>query len=85
MDEYERYTELCHHIKNVEKKIDSILLKLESIDRNASKMSSHIDFVDKTYVKMSSPLWWICDKVNLIKGNKLKENLTIRSTIEDQD
>ena len=89
MDEYERYTELCHSIKTLDKKVDAILLKLDAINTDTKRMDSHIDFINKTYDKLSSPLMWMCDKVNLIKGNKHIENLTIgnsiRSTIEDQD
>ena len=85
MDEYERYTELCHHIKVMEKKIDAVLLKLDAINRDSSKMSSHIDFIDKTYDKMSSPLMWMCEKVNTIRGIKSNDTLSIRSTVEDQD
>lgn len=85
MDEYERYTELCYSIKTLDKKVDAILLKLDFINTDTKKMDSHIDFINKTYEKLSSPLMWICDKVDLIKGNKAIESLSIRSTIEDQD
>lgn len=85
MDEYERYTELCHHIKNIEKKVDTVILKLDALNRDTTKMSSHIDFINKTYSKLSSPLMWMCDKVNTIRGIESNNTLSIRSTIEDQD
>lgn len=85
MDEYERYLELCHSIKTLDKKVDAVLLKLDAINRDSSKMSSHIDFINKTYSKLSSPLMWMCDKVNTIRGIESNNTLSIRSTIEDQD
>jgi hypothetical protein len=86
MDEYMRYTELCESIKTLDNKVDAILLKLDAINRDTSKMSSHIDFIDKTYDTMSSPLMWMCDKVNAIRGIKTETlPAVIKSNIEDQD
>lgn len=85
MDEYERYTELCHSIKILDKKVDAILTRLDAINKDTKRMDSHIDFINKTYEKLNSPLMWMCDKVNTIRGIKGSDSLAIRSTIEDQD
>lgn len=85
MDEYERYSELCQSIKILDKKVDAILTRLDAINKDTKRMDSHIDFINKTYEKLNSPLMWMCDKVNAIRGIKSSDSLAIRSTIEDQD
>ncbi len=85
MDEYERYSDLCNSIKILDKKVDAILLKLDAINKDTTRMDSHINFINKTYDKLNSPLMWMCDKVNTIRGIKSNDSLAIRSTIEDQD
>lgn len=71
-------------ITNIEKKVDEILEKLNSVEKNTDKMSSHIDFIDTTYTRIKTPLFWVCDRVNLLRGiNRSPEILT--STINDQD
>lgn len=85
MDEYERYSELCQCMKILDKKIDAILTRLDAINKDTKRMDSHIDFINKTYEKLNSPLMWMCDKVNTIRGIKGSDSLAIRSTIEDQD
>lgn len=68
----------------VEKKLDQILEKLNSVEKGTDKMSSHIDFIDTTYSRIKMPLFWVCDRVNLLRGiQRSPEVLT--STINDQD
>ncbi len=93
MDEYYKYQEIMDKVQIIEKKIDLIILHLNGLNKDTKKMSDHIDFIDKTYDKMSAPLMWVCDKVNNIRGVKNgPENHAItdtytrqRSTIDDQD
>ena len=47
-------------------------------------MSKHIDFVDTTYAKLKTPLFWMCDRVNLLRGYR-REPESIKSKIEEQD
>lgn len=71
-------------IDTIEKKLDQILEKLNSVEKGTDKMSSHIDFIDTTYSRIKTPLFWICDRVNLLRGiQRSPEVLT--STINDQD
>jgi hypothetical protein len=72
-------------MKILDKKIDAILTRLDAINKDTKRMDSHIDFINKTYEKLNSPLMWMCDKVNTIRGIKGSDSLAIRSTIEDQD
>ena len=71
-------------IDNIEKKLDLILEKLNSVEKGTDKMSSHIDFIDTTYTRIKTPLFWVCDRVNLLRGiQRSPEVLT--STINEQD
>jgi len=71
-------------IDNIEKKLDLILEKLNSVEKGTDKMSSHIDFIDTTYTRIKTPLFWVCDRVNVLRGiQRSPEVLT--STINEQD
>ena len=66
--------ELDNKILSLEKKIDTLIYKLEIIKEDTDKMSSHIDFVDNVYSKVKAPLFWICDKIVSIKSNTINYN-----------
>lgn len=71
-------------IDNIEKKLDQILEKLNSVEKGTDKMSSHIDFIDTTYTRIKTPLFWMCDRVNLLRGIQ-RQTEVLTSTINDQD
>tara|TARA_B100000900_G_scaffold416057_2_gene448802 strand:+ start:7445 stop:7765 length:321 start_codon:yes stop_codon:yes gene_type:complete len=52
----------------LEKKINIILKKLELIDEGTNKMSKHIEFIEGVYGTVSTPMYWICNKVNRLRG-----------------
>ena len=76
--------EYISKINVLEEKIDTIIKKLDSVEKNTDKMSKHIDFVDTTYAKLKTPLFWMCDRVNLLRGYR-REPESIKSKIEEQD
>lgn len=53
----------------LEYKLDRILEILEKNTEDCKKMSSHIDFIEKTYETVKNPLNYICDKVKVLSGN----------------
>lgn len=62
---------LEYKLIDLEVKLNTILELLErDISPNCNKMSSHIDFVDKVYDSVKSPLNFMCNKVNLLSGNE---------------
>ena len=65
----------------INRKIDTLSDKLESIDiklnklltmmndvikGNCDKMGNHIDFIESVYEKVRAPLGYICNKVNYL-------------------
>lgn len=57
--------ELEKKIYDIEKKIDKILLILESdISPNCSRMDSHISFIESVYNNVKSPMDYICNSIN---------------------
>lgn len=72
-------------IFELETKIDSIIKKLDLMEKDTSKMSGHIDFIDTTYSKLKTPLFWMCDRVNLLRGVPREPPIIKNSTVEDQD
>lgn len=71
-------------IDEINKKVDIIIKKLDIVEKDTNKMNSHIDFIDNTYSKIKTPLFWMCERVNLLRGARsVPESIT--STINDQD
>ena len=68
---------LEYKLIDLEVKLNKITELLEKdISPNCNKMSSHIDFVDKVYDTVKSPLGFICSKVNLLGGSNESNSLT---------
>lgn len=58
--------ETNERIKNLEKKMELILEKLEkleAIEDNCSKMGNHINFVESVYETVRTPLQFISNKL----------------------
>ena len=62
---------LEYKLIDLEVKLNKITELLENdVAPNCNKMSSHIDFVDKVYDTVKSPLNFMCNKVNILSGNE---------------
>jgi len=62
---------LEYKLIDLEVKLNKILELLENdVAPNCNKMSTHIDFIDKVYDTVKSPLNFMCNKVNLLSGNE---------------
>ena len=70
---------LEYKLIDLEVKLNKIIELLENdISPNCKKMSSHIDFFDKVYDNVKSPLGFICSKVSLLGGSNESHSLTDR-------
>jgi len=85
----EQNTLLSDRVDALEEKLNLILDKLNSVEKGTNKMELHIDFINEIYSKVQTPLFWICDRVNYMRGYKMayveKQLVTNNSSIEDQD
>tara|TARA_B100000035_G_scaffold297907_1_gene291144 strand:- start:391 stop:633 length:243 start_codon:yes stop_codon:yes gene_type:complete len=62
---------LEYKLIDLEVKLNKITDLLENdVAPNCNKMSSHIDFVDKVYDTVKSPLGFMCNKINILSGNE---------------
>ena len=62
---------LEYKLIDLEVKVNKILELLENdVAPNCNKMSTHIDFIDKVYDTVKSPLNFMCNKVNILSGNQ---------------
>ena len=62
---------LEYKLIDLEVKLNKITELLENdVAPNCNKMSTHIDFVDKVYDTVKSPLNFMCNKVNVLSGNE---------------
>lgn len=62
---------LEYKLIDLEVKLNKITELLENdVAPNCNKMSNHIDFVDKVYDTVKSPLNFMCNKVNVLSGNE---------------
>tara|TARA_Y100000361_G_scaffold45578_2_gene39460 strand:+ start:5553 stop:5825 length:273 start_codon:yes stop_codon:yes gene_type:complete len=56
----------------LETKINEMMKKLERIEEGTSRMAKHIEFIEGVYGTVSAPMFWICNKVNRLRG-EIKE------------
>lgn len=62
---------LEYKLIDLEVKLNKITELLENdVAPNCNKMSTHIDFVDKVYDTVKSPLNFMCNKINGLSGNE---------------
>ena len=62
---------LEYKLIDLEIKLNKIIELLENdVAPNCNKMSTHIDFIDKVYDTVKSPLNFMCNKVNVLSGNE---------------
>ena len=64
-------------------KINDLSIQVNKLNEKTEKMDKHIDFIDGVYTRIRTPLWWICDRVNLIRGHSLTTNTD--SVLENKD
>lgn len=81
---------LTERVDILEKKLDLILQKLNTVEKGTDKMASHIDFINNVYSRVQTPLFWICDRINHMRGYKVshaeKQLVTNKvSDITEQD
>mgnify|MGYP001188312526 FL=1 len=65
----------------LETKLNEMMKKLERIEEGTSRMSKHIEFIEGVYGTVSAPMFWICNKVNRLRG-EIKE--TSPPTLENE-
>lgn len=54
----------------IESKLDTIIGILhDNVAKNTEKMANHIDFIETIYNNVKSPLGFLCNKLNYLKGN----------------
>ena len=79
-------SEINKRLDNLEDKLTIILEKLEKIDTGINKMNVHIDFINSVHTKIQKPLFWMCDKINYMRGyTGFVENKENNSSVEEQD
>ena len=82
-NENENVISLSDRVNKLEEKFNLIIEKLESVENGTNKMTTHIDFINDIYNKVQVPLFWVCNRVNYIRGYKAESQLS--STVDEQD
>ena len=49
-------TEILEKLEKLEKLVSALSQKIDNLDRSCSRMDDHIDFVERTYDVLRSPL-----------------------------
>lgn len=71
-------------LENIEKQLKSISDKLDKLDEvktNTDKMKEHIIFINGVYEKVRTPLYWMCDKVNVLRYYPMSESQRLKEKI----
>ena len=82
-NENENVISLSDRVNKLEEKFNLIIEKLESVENGTNKMTTHIDFINDIYNRVQVPLFWVCNRVNYIRGYKAESQLS--STVDEQD
>tara|TARA_B100001057_G_scaffold481577_1_gene555760 strand:- start:62 stop:394 length:333 start_codon:yes stop_codon:yes gene_type:complete len=87
-NENENLNKLIQHLikKNeiLEEKLDRVLSILNNeVVENTTKMSDHIDLIENIYNNVKSPLGYLCNKINYLKGTD-KTEYTIENKTSDK-
>ena len=52
----------------LENKLNEMMKKLNVIEEGTTRMSKHIEFIESVYETISAPMFWICNKINRLRG-----------------
>ena len=70
INDNELLQELIKRTDNIDKKLNNVISILnDDVKKNTQKMGEHIDFIEKIYDNVKSPLGYLCNKINYLKGN----------------
>lgn len=65
---------IINKLNSIDKKIDALVKDInEDVKPKCNKMSSHIDFIEKVYNVVKSPLGFMCERINFLSKNKTYE------------
>lgn len=59
---------ILESIKNIEKRIENIEIKLNVIENDCVKMNNHVDFIQSTYKVVRKPLNYLANKLEVLMG-----------------
>ena len=75
---------IINKLDSIDKKIDALVKDInEDVKPKCNKMSSHIDFIEKVYNVVKSPLGFMCERINFLSKNKTYELSESRNDSED--
>lgn len=78
--------ELKERLDIIERKIDMLIECISgNILPNCNKMNNHIDFIDRTYEKIRSPLNYICSMVKGVDSNDMNMLEYKKKELEDDN
>ena len=64
-----KISNLENEIQIINEKLDKLINLIEKdVKEDCKKMSNHIDFIEKVYDNVQSPMYFICDKLNNLKS-----------------
>ena len=74
IDDSELLKELIKRTDSIDKKLNNVISILNGdVKKNTQKMGEHIDFIERIYDNVKSPLGFLCNKINYLKGNDQKQ------------
>ena len=74
IDDTELLKELIKRTDSIDKKLNDIISILNGdVKKNTQKMGQHIDFIERIYDNVKSPLGFLCNRINYLKGNSVTQ------------
>ena len=60
-------------LENLETDMKEIRTILEDNTRNCEKIAGHVEFVERVYDTVKSPMYFVCNQINKISGNQIED------------
>jgi len=67
----DKLDDILEKLNNIEKKLSILMEKTQENSENCQKMSNHIDFIEKVYSTLKSPLEYVTGKLGFAGNRQL--------------
>ena len=62
-----------------------MMKKLNVIEEGTTRMSKHIEFIEGVYGTVSAPMFWICNKINRLRGDIKDTTPPVLDNVNEQN
>ena len=65
---------ILSRLDKIDKEIHELKTSInKDIKGNCEKMAGHVEFVERVYDTVKSPMYFVCNQINKISGNQIED------------